>query len=130
MNPAVKENLVPEIRERVDRAMRVVRAIAEKAFAEGNWIRVDYGYECGMCDPHNTWEALEPDLNECDDEWLVFYRDEKTARETQPLGYGHIYLVYENGHEVIADYSLDVEEFADAGLLEANKIELEDEQRT
>lgn len=113
-----------DIQDRKRAEMRVVKAVADAAFADGRAVAVMYEPGDNPEVIATDWATLEPHLFQCDEEWVVIFDGPQTERD-EPRTIGQIMLVWGNDTDVIADYSLSVERYVDAGMDEAMRIDLE-----
>ncbi len=132
------KSLHPFVQERVKREEAVVKGVAEALFAKGYTIAVDFGeYEIvplpngGYREEREQgpvrrcWRMLRRDLGAAEVEHLFVFAPGKTCLMDSPDGV--VTLVWGNDTDVVANYTVNMEEFAKAGYEIAERI---DEEKT
>lgn len=100
------------IRARQEIERRVVSRAVTDLLAAGFYITVDYGDddEQNDCIRSRSHDEIMAACGACDEEYLRLYRPSESDPSKWKRG-GYVFLVYGNdGHDVIADYTIPIEE--------------------
>lgn len=105
-----------KIEQRIAIEKRIVTKIVEDGLAAGYVLAVENGGDEHEYQGTDKARILE-ELFACDEEWIYFYTQDGHYK-------GQVYLVYGNdGYDVMADYSLSLEDVLKGANELADKIE-------